>query len=140
MLAVALTLSAAGCGEGGGSTQPPKGPTALQRAQQKWERSGIRSYRFRVTRPCLCPPTDRFGPATVTVRDGRPVKRPPSRLPATVEELFKTVSDGERGPGTTTVTYDPRFGVPTTIHIDPGPNVNDDETTINVERFTRLAG
>lgn len=94
-------------------------------ARRLWQARGARSYTITVTVSCFCVPT---GPHRVTVRDGRTVGSGPS-----VDDLFATIEspDFDR----VSATYDPRYGFPTRIAVDPNLDTIDEERTFTVTDY-----
>lgn len=129
-----------------GGVQPTTAPSAidvrlttLQRQRATWQRAGILSYRLRLLFGCQC----ELGGKTVdlTVRrgeiadaavDGTPLDL--DRLvgfPATVDQLFD-YAERNAGAGKDELKYDPTFGYPLAIGVDPDLNARDDEVRIVV--------
>ena len=111
----------------------------LDAAKSRWRATGIRSYRFRVSRICFCgPPTTT--PAVITVRRGHPVD-PPRRLRrvATIWRLFSVVQNAidARVDGLT-ARYGRVRGIPRSIAVDPERNLADEEVGYEVDRFRPL--
>lgn len=109
----------------------------LDRARRDWKRDGARSYAYRLTRSCFCPPRRNV---RIVVRGGRISKRVPRdvRDQATVPRLLRTIQRAiDRGAHRLTVSYG-RRGVPRSISIDGRRNVADDEVGWKVRRFTPL--
>jgi Family of unknown function (DUF6174) len=104
------------------STIPHPEPTPVpagELARQRWQTNGARSYTIKVTLLCFCSPTR---PRTVIVRDGKTLGDGPS-----VADLFETIFSG--GFDKVTATYDPTYGFPTRVIVDPDLNTIDEERT-----------
>jgi hypothetical protein len=99
---------------------PPKaGRSAAQDARLRWKARGARSYTIRVTLQCFCP---RTAPRLVVVRHGGTLGEGPS-----VDDLFAMIFSG--GYDRVTATYDPRYGFPTRVEVDPDLHTIDEEKT-----------
>jgi hypothetical protein len=140
---LALALGACGLGPFG-----PAGPAdELRAARAEWERRGIASYRYSISRSCgeCVPGAD--APARVEVRDGRTVSvtalvpaRPirPELFESfdTVEDLFATVEEVIAGrPYRFSASYDPRLGYPLEYSADLDREYVDDERGFVVQGF-----
>jgi hypothetical protein len=110
----------------------------LDAARARWEAAGLSSYRMRVQRICFCGPKH-TRPATVLVRDGKPV-RPPERVRygASVPRLFKRIQEAidHRFSGLE-VRYGAR-GVPRRVELDPVELISDEEMTFVVDHVRPL--
>ncbi|MBI5157689.1 MAG: hypothetical protein HZA58_06685 [Acidimicrobiia bacterium] len=113
----------------------------LDAARDRWEASGITSYRYDIVVRCFCPPLD----ATVEVIDGvvvstKPLTEGPLALEGrTIEQLFDDLEQelGADGRGDYTVVYHPEYGYPTRVVADPIKAAIDDEYTYEVLLITR---
>ncbi len=119
----------------------------MERSRQVWNAQGIDDYRMivRITGGML------GGSALVEVRDGVPVSVQPAEggpqhLPMsafagydTVEELFAILERAfDRDVHELKAEYDPHFGVPIDVDIDPMRDAIDEEHGFVVEGFTVL--
>jgi hypothetical protein len=129
-----------------GGVQPTAAPSAvdvrlsaLHQQRTTWQRAGILSYRLRLLFGCQC----ELGGKTVevTVRRGEvadaSIEGTPLDLdrlvgfPATVDQLFD-YAERNAGAGKDELKYDPTFGYPVAIGVDPDLNARDDEVRIVV--------
>ena len=119
-----------------GASQRP----ALAHNRSLWESQAIQHYRFNFKIGCLCP-WYAMMPLTVEVRNGAVVSMVASnggditpyldtfRPHATIESLFDLVDSAiARGVYKLVVQYDPTYGFPASIVIDPSRMIMDDET------------
>lgn len=119
----------------------------MERSRQVWNAQGIDDYRMivKITGGLI------GGSAAVEVRDGVPVSVQPApggpqHLPMssfagydTVEELFAVMERAfDRDVHELKAEYDPRFGVPIDVDIDPMRDAIDEEHGFAVEGFTVL--
>ena len=141
ILLLALALLLAGCG------------TASAQAQnrQKWEDQRISHYRFNLSIGCFCAFRSQM-PLTIEVQDGKIVSmetadgspideniRATFEEAGTVENLFALIEAAQQnGADELTVEYDPTYGFPSQISIDPIQNATDDEISYSVEKFQAL--
>jgi hypothetical protein len=129
-----------------GASQRP----ALQHNRSLWESQVIQHYRFDLSIGCLCP-WNALMPLTVEVRNGAVVSMTASnagditpyqdsfRPYATIESLFNLVDSAiSRRVYKLVVQYDPTYGFPTSIVIDPSRMIMDDETGYYVTNFEVL--
>ena len=111
---------------------------ALGAARDRWQATGLRSYRYRASRQCFC--TAQFTrPGRVVVRRGRTIE-PPRRLRAiaSVPRLFHQVQKAiDDRVASLTVRYGGR-GVPRTISVDVSRMIADEEYGFAVRRFRPL--
>ena len=142
-LAAALLFSSLGCGSA--ALDPASEAGKLEAARTKWSVSGVRSYRFTLTRSAFIAP-GYSGPAKITVTDGVVTKVEPAGeneiVPGafdscdTIEELFARAQGGIETDGAiVSGTYDLETGVPKTISVDPFPRAADDEVAYIVSDF-----
>lgn len=135
--AVALAGIVPGLGscQGGGD---PAALAELEDAQARWEEAGLDDYRLQLRFLCFCA-EDVVAPVIVTVEDGvvagvewaeaqHPDADPPQERP-TVDGLFEIARDAIANADAVRIEYDPRYGYPLTLAIDPDESVNDDEGT-----------
>lgn len=121
----------------------------LERSRVKWERAGVRDYRYVVRKTCFCAP-EQAGPVEVEVRGGHTtsVKYVSSNAPArlepfasmiTVESLFETISRAlDRDPDRVDVVYDAALGYPVSAHFDYDLRTADEEGGFQVTGLQRL--
>ena len=109
----------------------------LSTARRAWRNAGVRSYSFRLTRACFCPPAQNI---RIVVRRGRPAASTGEELldVATVPRMFRRIqrSIDARVAGLT-VRYGKR-GVPSSISLDGSLLIADDELGYEIRRFTPL--
>ena len=125
-------------------TPGPGGEVARVAAEQRsfWRSQGFASYTFSVSRPCFCPP-EWSGPFEVTVVDGattvvtyQGAPAPAANvehIPKTIEAVFDLLI--ANAATTVDVTYDPIFGFPASMSVDPIVNAIDDEFGITITNF-----
>ena len=129
-----------------GASQRP----ALQHNRSLWESQSIQHYRFNFRIGCMCP-WNALMPLTVEVQNGEILSLTASnggditpyldtfRPHATVERLFDLVDSAiARGVYKLVVQYDPTYGFPASIVIDPSRMIMDDETGYYVTNFKVL--
>lgn len=136
VLAVSMALGLGGCI---GPFSPSGTEKALEDAREQWDRQGISSYRFRVSRLCFCAP-DARRPLIVTVQLGRVTSLTDAEtgapftgdpfMPVTVDGLFAAVDAAlDRDADHVDVRYDPQLGYPLEIAIDESERLADEEVT-----------
>lgn len=128
----------------------PAGPSdpgrELAENRARWERQGIRDYRYVFSRMCFCPPPV-TAPVEVTVKNGAIVaarlaqtgeELPPERWGnlLTVDGVFQTIRSALDRRATIRVSYDPGRGFPVQAFIDPSARAVDDEETLRINDFT----
>ena len=118
-------------------TPGPGGEVARVAAEQRsfWRSQGIASYTFGVTRTCFCPP-EWSGPFEVTVVMYQGAPAPGANvehIPKTIEAVFDLLIANVATK--VDVTYDPIFGFPASISVDPLVNAIDDEFGITITSF-----
>ena len=109
----------------------------LTSARRAWKNAGVRSYSFRLTRACFCPPAQNI---RIVVRRGRPAASTGEELldVATVPRMFRRVQRSiDAKVAGLTVRYGNR-GVPSSISIDGSLRIADDELGYTIRRFTPL--
>jgi hypothetical protein len=127
-----LVVFLAGCG----ASQRP----ALAHNRSLWGSQAIRHYRFNFRISCMCPWSGLM-PLTVEVQDGAIVSmaainggdispyQATFRQHGTIESLFDLVDSAiSKGVYKLVVQYDPTYGFPASIVIDPSRMVMDDAT------------
>lgn len=123
---------------------------ALDQNRALWESQEISHYRFELTVACFCIFSDRM-PLTVEVRDGfvvsmtgvngEDVEEFRGFLSGfdTMEKLFATIDEAiGMDARTLEVEYDPTYGYPVSIYVDPEELVADDEIGYYVANFQVL--
>ncbi|MEZ5102551.1 MAG: DUF6174 domain-containing protein [Thermoleophilia bacterium] len=140
MKALAIgAVALAGIVSGLGSCQGGPDPAALaelEDAQARWEQADLHDYRLQLRFLCFCP-EEIVAPVIVTVEDDvvtavewaepeHPEGDPPQERP-TVDGLFEIAGNAIRSADGVGVTYDPQYGYPLSLSIDPDEDVNDDE-------------
>ena len=129
------------------------GGSDFERNQKTWRDAGITHYRFELSIGCFCPFRDKM-PLTVEVRDGQIVAMAAADgtlvldtdlnysffAPySTVDQLFTKLDQAlHGGADSVTVTYDPTYGFPAEIQIDPIKNAMDDELYLSATKFEPL--
>lgn len=127
-----------------------------RRATGRWEAASVSSYSYVITLICACAPASELRAVRVTVRDGAVVSRvyesndPSQRTPAsattfgsydTVEDLFAVVRNSiGRDADLLNVVYDPTYGVPLLMQLDPDASDTDDNLVFQVVGFTPATG
>ncbi len=138
LLILILTLSACG------------GKSELKDNRAKWDSAGVSHYRFELTISCFCPFMDVM-PVVVEVKDGQIVSltdangqplreefRGTFGEAATIEGLFAIAEDSLSNADQVEVTYDARYGFPTSIVVDWIKMAVDDEISYYVGAFKVL--
>ena len=129
-----------------GASQRP----ALQHNRSLWESQAIQHYRFNLKVGCFCP-WNALMPLTIEVKNGAIVSMVGSnggditpyldtfRAYATIESLFDLVDSAiSKRVYNLVVQYDPKYGFPASIVIDPSRMIMDDETGYYVTNFEVL--
>lgn len=117
-------------------------------ARALWNESGISSYQYHYEVGCFCS-GPAVGGATITVIDGMVVsaeledrEATPAELdglPA-IEQLFADIDNiVAEEPHDIAVIYDPTYGYPTELDVDPIANAIDDEMMFKVTSFSALS-
>ena len=144
--ALAIALLAAGCSAVPLGTPSPQELWLKTLTEQRalWESKQISDYELSVTWTCFCPelPTYRItvqsGVVTKVTRDRQPVKpKEVATLPKTVPDLFAFLA-GLKPEAHVDVAWDPVWGFPNRIDVDPIPNAVDDEYTIAAVGFEAI--
>lgn len=120
---------------------------------EKWKDAKITQYRYSLAVGCFCAFRDRM-PMTAEVRqgevislayaDGTALRRTDANHEflsryTTMEGLFAELESGLSGEADeVTVTYDPTYGFPRTIHLDVIKDAIDDELSLEVTNFEVL--
>lgn len=141
-IVVAIAAAVTACSLLPGGSPSPRDLALRQLAanQAIWAQKGPASYSLTVERQCFCPSaqydiTVVDGVVTKVTHDGAAVQPAEVQgLPKAVPELFALVAGLPPDAGLT-VDYDPIFGLPTIISVDPIANAVDDEYTIQVNNF-----
>jgi hypothetical protein len=114
----------------------------FKRNEQRWKSQNISDYGYKLRMECYCP-LQYIGPNRIEVRhgvaesityagDGRNINMSGVRLPDTMEKLFDIIR-GEADQ--MTVTYDPTYGYPTSIHTIDRRATHDNFTIYAVSDF-----
>lgn len=125
----------------------------LSDARALWTSRNVPSYSYVVELDCFCATASALEPVRVTVANGAVVSRvyvqdeddtsPPRPAPDslfgdydTVNDLFEYVDDQVRGsPAVLNVSYDPAFGFPNLIAVDPSGSTPNDQRVVLVSSF-----
>lgn len=108
---------------------------ALQVAEATWHRQHLQNYRYTLQRGCFCPPSEN-PPIQVIVRDGRVVSPASDLHPRDMAALFTLIREAIRNQASAvTVGYDPEYGYPTRIVIDPDSRMADEEIEFTLSGF-----
>jgi len=142
LLLLSLTSLLAACSlVPGASPRQPEAPAGLAVHQAQWQSKGVANYSFTITPQCFCPSngaldvTVAAGVPTRITKAGQPVApRDVEGLPKTVPELFAAVI-AHAGAAKLSVAWDPAFGFPSNIQVDPIANAIDDEFGYVVTNF-----
>lgn len=165
LLLLALTFILAACSAlpfnrpGGQESGTPPDVTPvvpegeLGENQAKWKNAGVQSYRFKLHIGCFCAFRDRM-PLTIEVRDGQvtsmtysdgtpvPAGDPGREMFerfATIERIFTELRSGPSAAAELVrTTYDPTYGFPADLYIDPLQQAADDEFSVQVSEFEVL--
>jgi hypothetical protein len=126
-----------------GASQRP----ALVHNRSLWESQAIQHYRFNLNVGCFCP-WNALMPLTIEVQNGKIASMVASnggdispyldtfRAHATIESLFDLVDSAiSKRVYKLVVQYDPKYGFPASIDIDPSRLIMDDETSYSVTNF-----
>jgi hypothetical protein len=115
----------------------------LAMARVRWQAAAISSYDFDFARSCFCT-VEALGPVTIRVRDGHfaslvsrdsgtPVDTVLFAQFLTIERVFESTRQLlDAGPASFTASYDPTFGFPITVTVDPIAQAVDDELSYSV--------
>jgi hypothetical protein len=150
LVALGLALALAGCELVFPATPDPNGllQRELQTARATWLEHAIDDYHFTVRFGCFCPDTI-TGPFVVTVvdgamteirrQDGRPLGDP-GRLtvPLTIDQAFQRAADALDA-DEVTIAWDPQWGFPTEITVNPRLGAVDEEYSITITDFVVLS-
>jgi hypothetical protein len=147
LLLFAMALILAACSAMG------TGGTDLSRNQSKWDKAGIKNYRYSLHIGCFCAFRDRM-PLTVEVRDGKmvsmsysdgtPVSAEDMQIDffqqfSTIDGIFADLSTGGASKAEKVeVTYDPTYGFPAQVYVDQILQAADDEYSVQVSNFEVL--
>jgi len=127
----------------------PVGTTDFDAALQRWQHAAVDAYRYDVQVSCFCG-DQRTRPVTVVVVNGQTVslEYADSLTPAdtilfsdvrTMDRLFDRLrSILDRHPALFAATYDPTFGYPLAVTVDPDAQIVDEEVAYYVSNFYRL--
>jgi hypothetical protein len=115
----------------------------LRANRERWEGAGVEDYRYVIRQVCACDPESYL----VEVRRGEAASVTPlggerERLTWRVDsldnfrELFDRVqAEMESRPDGLKAAYDPEWGYPVYLYVDPRRDVAEDERGFSVERF-----
>lgn len=122
--------------------------------QLKWQSANISHYRFRLSLSCFCEFTLGGPYPTIEVRNGKTISITDENGSAitnghkyyntfsqygTIDKLFSILrSNSVREADEVTVKYDPTYGFPSEIYINPSKPMWDDQTTYYVSGFEIL--
>lgn len=112
----------------------------LRDAEARWARSAPEAYALTYTVGCFCAFEGEM-PYTVTVENGRPVATVDHTGKAvfdrvvTVDSLFAIVREARRHADKLDVTFNPRYGYPSSVSIDWIRDAVDDEVGYTVNTF-----
>jgi hypothetical protein len=137
---------------------PPAGTPAapqgdLEKNQGLWKNAGVQSYRFKLHIGCFCAFRDRM-PLSIEVRDGQvtsmtysdgtpvPAGDPALEMFDRFSTIERTFAELRSGPSASAeqvrITFDPTYGFPADLYIDPLQQAADDEFTVQVSEFEVL--
>ncbi len=117
----------------------PEAKAKLDRAEQRWKDSGIRTYSYKIRRICFCPP-EYTRKVTITVRNGKPRNTPRNyRGVNKVEKLFDLIRGGLDAEHLE-ARYRSATGVPRSIYIDRSFMIADEEIGYEITRFRAPKG
>jgi hypothetical protein len=122
----------------------------LDRNRTRWQEKNIQDYRFALDIGCMCPWYEQM-PLTIEVRNGEVASITAANgedissyletynKHDTIDELFDTIKFAiQNGADEIKVYYDPDYGFPTSILINPMKNAFDDETGYTISDFEVL--
>ena len=128
----------------------PVGPSLsweeLHENRELWESRRVLDYAYTIQRSCRCEP-EVTNPAVVEVRDGetvsvtaldpeRPIRTEAVDSLDNFRKLFDVVQAAmEEKPDELTARYDPEWGYPVYLYVDPRHDSKGDERGFTVERF-----
>jgi hypothetical protein len=134
-------------------TDPPVSPerarmlAELAANQAKWNSTRPAAYQYTWANGCFCPPAA-TGPFTVTVRDGEMLVEAARKgdadpgtyalQHASIEDVFAATRSSIATAAKIQVAYDPQFGFPTSVNVDPIENAVDDEFSLSISDFAAL--
>ena len=120
----------------------------LVRAEARWAVNTPEAYEFTFERICFCaPPPPGQAPWRFRVKGGQGVligetsagRRADFEKYSTVEKQFAFIrSSLEKKPERTEIEYDPKYGYPKRVYIDPRSNTFDDEYGFLIKDFRVL--
>lgn len=128
----------------------PVGAQDLDASRAAWQAAGITTYDYSYQRVCECHP-DIPADTIIAVRDGEIVGVRYARedyladveLPAdrwqwfrTIDDLFALVESAQAQSALVRVTFDERYGYPSTIYIDYVADLVGDEVDMKVTSFS----
>ena len=145
MLFIFLVIALSACT----ALSPAK--SELERNRQKWQAAGIAHYRFSLRIGCFCGFMSQQ-PLTIEVRDGQVISmldnsgQPVTAqykqfydLYATMDLLFAKAEESlSGGADEVKIEYDPTYGFPTLIALDPIKQAVDDELSLQITNFEAL--
>lgn len=119
------------------SSTGPSSLVDLERARSRWEGRSFADYTFETRRDCFCTP-ELTGPVRITVVNDSiasvidistdsVIPYPAAGNWYTVDDLFVVIDSAIQHQATSSidVTYDPDLGYPTTLEINPRPDLAD---------------
>lgn len=129
------------------------GGTEFSSNQEKWQQSGVTSYRFSLFIGCFCPFVEVM-PLTIEVRNGEVVSMAASDGSiiepsdpshefliryATLDRIFAELdAELDGGADEVIVSYDPTYGYPAEVSIDRIKEAIDDEMSLQISAFEVL--
>jgi hypothetical protein len=142
LLVTALVVLATACS--------PTRASALDQNRGLWESQGIRHYSYELNISCFCAIIGMM-PLSIEVQDGQLVSISPAdgtdignlggiyENVSTIDKLFETIGQAAgQEPYTLEVSYDPTYGYPVSIYLDPAETIADDEIGYDVTNFQAL--
>ncbi len=146
-LQMVITIDLVPLATPGGEPEPPPGDDAadrLREAKAVWDSAGLTDYRFVVTVHCECPP-EVAGPFEITVRNGKfwsagwqGGETPADPEPITIEDAFDVIATAIAAGTEVLVSYDPTYGHPLDVVIDPAAVAVDGGLAFSITAFTPL--
>jgi hypothetical protein len=128
-------------------TSQASGQTEFEKNQQKWNTQKPGEYSYQLKVGCFCPP-DITRPVTITVSggtssltyadDGTQVSNDFFIKYNTIEKIFDVALNALQNADETQITYDEKYGFPTSINIDMYKDAIDDETSYTISDFRPL--
>lgn len=128
------------------STQLGKVARELRRNQRRWYADNLKNYRYTLQISCFCTSETRE-PVEIEVRNGKlkSISRPKGGAPvdlntferySTIPKLFNVIQKAIAAQADEiSVKYNPQYGYPTNIYINPETMIADEEIWLTISNF-----